>query len=290
MRNIGKLFAVIYFIAILLSPWMTSAIKNLYWSPWIWYLPACAAIAYGASKSRASRVAFLLLVYLTFVFKFWATGFEMFTSLIIFAAIMPAIINLKNKKINLKTLSVFKESIHISFVGIVSFLSVLILQINIFPGSFTSGFRYLYRESILRRTYGSSKDYEIDYKDSLDASIFQVLQKYIFEWPKNILELNFGDIGIRLGGQMFFPIIIIVLIILMRYRIKNNENYAQLYVLFVAGFLIVLSWLFSGKGHSYIHTHILFVLWYLLFIPTSLYIIINFNTNSLKGIRSLLIG
>jgi hypothetical protein len=285
-RNIGKLYAVIYFISILFSPWITSAIKNLYWSPWIWYLPACAAIVYGSSKSRANRVASLIIVYITFVFKFWATGFEMFTSLIIFAAIMPTLVNLNNEKINSKFLLVYKESIHISLVGILSFLTVLILQVNLLPGNLISGFKYLFRESILRRTYGSAENYEIDYKDSLDANIFQVLQKYIFEWPKPILEFNFGDSGLRLGGQMLLPIIIIALIILLRHKIKNDKKLIHLCVLFVTGFFVTVSWLISAKGHSYIHTHILFVLWYLLFIPTSLYVIINFIINSMREKKS----
>ena len=47
-------------------------------------------------------------------------------------------------------------------------------------------------------------------------------------------------------------------------------------VMFLVFLATTLSWIILGKSHSYIHTHINFVLWYFGFVQICLYEIIQF--------------
>ena len=52
--------------------------------------------------------------------------------------------------------------------------------------------------------------------------------------------------------------------------------------LFLTSLLAPLSWFIMAKGHSAIHLHINFVLWYITFIPCGMLLIINHHSDKIN--------
>jgi len=133
---------------------------------------------------------------------------------------------------------------------------------------------------VKRRTHGNSQDFPGTYADSLDASSSEVLRKYFFEW--NTPVLNFGTpefAKVTLGQNLFLLLIIsCVLTGVIAYAFMGNERKFNVRLhdsgifLFFYALSIPLSWFILASAHSYIHTHINFVLWYLLTIPVLIWI------------------
>ena len=57
-------------------------------------------------------------------------------------------------------------------------------------------------------------------------------------------------------------------------------------MLLVIGFLIPVVWFVAAKGYSYIHTFLLFFLWYFLFVPALLFVVGSF----VWGYRYVIVG
>ena len=55
-------------------------------------------------------------------------------------------------------------------------------------------------------------------------------------------------------------------------RSRTGTEYLRLAYLLLFAFLTSISWFVLGKAHSYIHTHLNFVMWYFGFVQLILYI------------------
>ena len=96
--------------------------------------------------------------------------------------------------------------------------------------------------------------------ESINASVFSVLKMYMFA----------GLEGKIVSLFLFSAIICII------YQHKALKKDIKFDAYLLAGmFLGAISWLVLAKPHSYIHTHINFVIWYMGFMQTCLYIVLN---------------
>ena len=102
------------------------------------------------------------------------------------------------------------------------------------------------------------------YADSFSASVFVVLAKYLF-FKTNVV--------MGIPGSLFALFGISPLLIKWYYTKKSInlpwEN--ETWVIYCVGLVATLSWLVLAKSHSYIHTHINFVLWYFGFVQICMY-------------------
>jgi uncharacterized membrane protein YqaE (UPF0057 family) len=118
-----------------------------------------------------------------------------------------------------------------------------------------SGISAIYEEDVKRRTYGNPDDFSIEYFDSLSASPFDILKTYIFEWNSEIIILFSGKL---------FPLFLIGALFIAAWRLYLSKGRSTSPIaIFISFSLPPLSWFILAKGHSGIHTHINFVLWYL---------------------------
>ena len=112
---------------------------------------------------------------------------------------------------------------------------------------------------------GSLNSFGQEYWPSLNASVWEVVRKY-FHFKTDIIA------GIDAN---IFPILCLtpVIIFINDYAKKSfNLEEVAMYIVF---FLTGISWMVLGKSHSYIHTHINYVLWYFGFVQCCFYIILN---------------
>ena len=92
-------------------------------------------------------------------------------------------------------------------------------------------------------------------------------------WSTDFLAVGDSKLLLIRLGWLAFPIFIVVsaLITLLR-AYRGDMTWRRDFALLAMGFFLATSWFLAAKGHSYIHTHILFFLWYLLFVPVLLYV------------------
>ena len=116
---------------------------------------------------------------------------------------------------------------------------------------------------IEKRTFGNANDFAAAFADSLNASIFDVLKKY------------FWSSGRPLDGKLMMLIALVTSMVLAIRKIMMKKSIKLELSLFGISLLTAISWLVLGKSHSYIHTHMNFVLFYFGWVQISLYIIIS---------------
>lgn len=124
--------------------------------------------------------------------------------------------------------------------------------------------RAFIRAIFLRRMVGGdTKDFDPVYAESLNANALQVIAKYLNWHSPIIVKFDFR-------GNFYVLLIINILLLIFAFKGAQRRLLVAMFVVFA---LPAISWFVFGKAHSYIHTHMNFVLWYLGFIAVLLYIL-----------------
>lgn len=262
-----KTFGIIFFVTMISSPWTISFARNLYWVPFTWFLPAIfAALAY-LSQRRLTKLFFLVCVLFSVAIKSLA-GYEYLTTITIFACsvfVLAPLFRSDNGKLN--------DGLRFSFLTFLScvlgFMFALILHATMRGDSIFSGLQNIYQLDVKRRTYGDPTQFAPVFKASLESSFFDVLNTYWNHWQTPLSIFIPGD---YLGAIFWIFAIGVVYGILTKRRFSYREP-AMVLVFFAAS----ASWFLFGKAHSYIHTHLNYVLWYFGFIQTLLYCVVRFG-------------
>lgn len=270
-----KYFAAVFFISVFCSPWLTLLGRNLYWIPFSWFFPAVFAAAYLLSKSNWYKGLFLLLLYVAFVFKCLA-GYEYISTIILMAAapfVYQAIMgfgktssygNSSDEKSSLAWLPPARGAVLVCIIGVLGFITALLFHANLRGDTILKGLQSIYEIDVVRRTYGDPAKFGSESFAALSSSPLDVLYTYIFEWKIRVLFFlpDWTFIILFFGA---------VLTILYRYVKLRDYNLSHL-ALFIAFLLPATSWFVLAKGHSGVHAHINFVLWYFGFVAAILYI------------------
>ncbi|MDA1189625.1 MAG: hypothetical protein O2854_08130 [Chloroflexi bacterium] len=292
LRLMSGPFAWVWIACVLCSPWLTMAARNLFWSPWLWFLPTLAALNLIAAKNKVQKyLAFFALV-AAFALKFALTGYELFTSITILACSVPIFAAILKPRSSKSMSSALKASAGIAVSAGAGFLGVMVIHAVVVGGRLTDGLRILWVETILRRTWGNPETMDPIYAQALNSSPFTVLKRYMApEWwfQSDLLALNFDNhgsvFGLSLGGTSFALVVFAsVTVVALRYA-NGSAKWKRDSVLLLVSYASAASWFVAAKAHSYLHNHILFVLWYLLFVPTVMYVIVSFGNDACKYFR-----
>lgn len=275
-KKYDKLLASIFYITFFLSPWIIAFARNLYWVSFTWFIPGLLGLMYSIYYKK--KKIFIPLIYLSILIK-CLCGYEYITTImlstIVFHIIDFFVVKGKEKKIK-----VFKTIFVIGIVCLLAFSTSLIIHgFQRGNGNILVGVEDIYKKDVLRRTIiTTDKDsYTGAMRDSMDASVKDVMKMYIYSWNTDIIY------GVN---SKLFPIIIFVSFVICVINIFDNYKYNKRDLIMYLMFLITtISWFILGKSHSYIHTHMNFVLWYFGFIQVSLYIIIKFIIYKINYIK-----
>lgn len=225
------------------SSWMTYFGRNLYWSLWSFYLPF--VISYWLS-SRARPAWGYLLLFAALCLRF-ASGFE-YTSTVIVASLVPVLYFSLKQNQSWKT--IFLKLVAVGSIGVLAFfcmISLWYLQLEHYYGSSDEALKTM-AFHIFKRTHALDSEAYGIFAESLKANVFYVILLYFKK------------------GFLVFP----VLMGLSLYYLKKQKlwhKHRTLIYTTLFSFLGPISWFVLGKGHSYIHTHINHILWYIVYIP-----------------------
>ena len=133
-------------------------------------------------------------------------------------------------------------------------------------GNIIQGIKTIINEDALRRTVGG--DYNISeekYWESIGASLWESVKQY-FHFSTEIITGVSGNL---------FPVLCLAPAVIFVWEYREKKVNLELLVMYVVFFLTTISWFVLAKSHSYVHTHMNYVLWYFGFVQICFYIILN---------------
>lgn len=258
----GVRYAWIFSISLVFSPWVVAFARNLYWSEFLWLLPCFFATLAYTTESIKVRCLSYLLVFLTFFAKS-LSGYEYITSITLLA-ISPFVVgpffsgDAKPK---------WKSAVLVFALCVLGFFAAILIHANMRGDTIGDGLAAIYKEDVKRRTYSDPSNFDPGLKDSLTANPVKVVGTYIISWHTPLVP--------GVPGGFFKLLIAFAGIGLLVKKLTAHKTFARDLVFVSYMSLIPLSWYVLAKGHSYIHAHMNYVLWYLGFFPALIYVCIN---------------
>lgn len=258
--HFGRGAAFVGLIVLVCSPWLTVFARNLYWVPFTWFLPMAAAwYFYGQVKIREFRAAAILS--LTIIVK-CLCGFEYITC-VSGAAFAVCVYSFALRREGISNLVVR------SFVSAAIISSSVLLSVAIQIASGAAYFGSIraswgdFLGRLGKRTYGDPAAFDPVYAASLKARVDEVLHVYwlgepIFVIP-HVVSLNAAQILLPFLAVIALSVVIINLLSLELSKIKLVPEMLLLFMSAAAS----ISWFIVGKGHSFIHITMNYVMWHL---------------------------
>ncbi len=270
----GLWVAVCVLISAILSGWLTVFGKNLWWCTWVFYLPMIVVLYFLKRYREPISNQFLkfgTLVFIAMSIKCFINGYEYITTTILMM-IVPfvyyGILDKWNKH------SIMKWTIAAGIgSGLAILLSLIMLcfQIGAVRTGFIDGLTHVIY-SFEKRTYGSAEGFPPIYAASLDAGTIEVVVKYlngIYLDLNNYLTIKNTFVSkylLQIRYTYLIVLFVIVTILLyLRNKVSITSDRSRSYIALISAMwfsiLAPMSWYVIFKAHSFIHTHMSFLLW-----------------------------
>lgn len=278
----NTLFAGCFYVTFLLSPWIVNFAKNLYWVEFTWFVPMVVGlIATMKINSIKCRIGCYVFAFISILVK-CLCGYE-YISCIMMGLIAFPVIDLFNALVSKKREKIKQELKMIVLLGVIALfafaVAILVHASLRSDESIVKGIKLIFEEDVLRRTNGADlNNYSSVYWPSMNASIWEVFCKY-FHFSTDVIT--------GINGYLF-PILCVIPIVIFiyDYKLRNEKtDYYQCIFMYLFFFMTAISWYCLAKSHSYIHTHMNYVLWYFGFVQVCFYIIISRVVNAISKKR-----
>lgn len=241
------------------SPWLTLLAGNLYFALFLSFLPIAASVRLAQSLGRADRkaaAAWSWLILFLFFVKF-ASGYEFMTTVLLAALCGPLIVGIQNGWPLRRLLSL---GLIVSLAALAAFVLAITIQ-YLQTGELGSMV-----QRIVDRT--QSRDVELHDRPlnvwlGFAAPQWSVLAAYLFQDPV------IPGVG-RPGPLILVAICLAVIVNIGRVNWIFGRSLPKLEALSAATMLSLvgsLSWLVLAKPHSYVHHHLVPIIWSIGFIP-----------------------
>ncbi len=272
------LMATCFLITFLLSPWVVNFAKNLYWVEFTWFIPMLIGLFCSWKiNNKTCRIISYIATFLSITIK-CLCGYEYISTIMlgmIAFLLVDFILALINKDTKTSKL-LFKTIFIMGILALLGFVIAILIHACLRGnGNIISGIKDIYTQDVLRRTVGGNiEDWPEVYWSSFNASVGETLKKY-FSFSTEIIT--------GISGSLF-PMLCIIPICIFIYNYLNykivNWELLLMYIIFL---LTSISWFTLAKAHSYIHTHMNYVLWYFGFVQICFYIICKQVLNALSN-------
>lgn len=261
-RIYDRNFAWIFLLGLVGSPWVVAFARNLYWVPFLWFLPSVFSGLLLLARNRWQRFVFAGGI-VAAVFLKSATGYEYLSSITLLAVSPFLAAPLFEGHWPSRRSWLFSAIVFM--LCVFGFALALVWHASLRGDTIIDGLLNIYEYDVKRRTWGSGAAFEPVFQASLQSSVWTVLKTYFFDWKTPFL-FNIPGNG--------FPIFVVSVLVVLVYRIIRGrlDRWTQpaAFLLFLS---IPLSWYVLMKGHSYIHTGMNFVLWYFGFVQFCLSVV-----------------
>ncbi len=252
-----------------LSQWLTVFGKNLWWSLWAFYLPMLVVLYFLKHYREALNrqlIRFGILVAIVVFIKCFINGFEYITTILVMMitpCIYYAILDKWSGRQCLKWALVAGLG---SGVAIFFSLILLCIQIGAAKDGFMDGVGHVVY-SFGKRTYGDAENFPEVYAASLEAGTIGVVLTYMngifFDLNNYFSQGNTFVTNYLFKIRYYYLIVFFMLMSVLLFIRSTVEQRQHIALIWTAWFAILapLSWYVIFKAHSYIHTHMSFLLW-----------------------------
>jgi hypothetical protein len=275
-------FAAIFLITMISSPWIVSFARSLYWSPFLWFLPALLAAMAYLKKGVVPRLLFLLGIAAS-VFVKSLGGYEYLSTITLFACSVFVVAPFFRSS-DRDWVGNLRMSILVLAACIIGFVCALLVHAQTRGDSIRAGLKNILEVDVKRRTYGDPSHFPAANKASLESSALSVVQSYVMDWTPP--DYSPGQKGYRLLAWVpgsLFKVLLLLGVFGICYQVWTRHATVKRDAVLLGSFFIVsVSWLVLAKAHSYAHVHLNYVVWYFGFVQALLYV--AFNTVSLLSI------
>ncbi len=273
-EEFGLLSAIFVIGSAVLSQWLTVFGKNLWWSLWAFYLPMIV-VMYFLKRHRIPEnrhfIRFGILIFIAVSIKCFINGYEYITTTLIMMmtpCIYYAVLDKWSRDQWVKwTFAAVLGS------GVAIFLSLIMLcfQIGAMKGGFLDGVGHVIW-SFGKRTYGNAENFPPVYAASLEAGAIGVVITYMngvfFDLNNYLTQANSFVSKFLFKIRYYYLIILFIAMSVLLYFRSNKKMATEQRQYYIAliwttwfSILAPLSWHVIFKAHSYIHTHMSFLLW-----------------------------
>lgn len=262
------LLAGCFFITFLTSPWIINFSPNIYWVEFTWFIPMLIGLwATTTDASWRYRLMAYIAGLLAITIK-CLCGYEYISTIILGMMLFPiteayALWRKSEKRLAYRLI---KLSAGLCFIGVAGFMTALVMHGYLRgDGDILAGIQSIYQHDVLRRTWNSDANAFGDaFAASLSASGISVLKRY-FTFHTTVV--------LGIPGNIFFLLAAAPLLLKLYYwKSHQSEPWgAEFWALYTFSFLETISWLILAKSHSFVHTHMNYVLWYFGFVQCCLY-------------------
>ena len=262
------LLAACFYVTFLTSPWIINFSPNLYWVEFTWFIPMLIGLwATTTDISWKYRFAVYATGLLAITIK-CLCGYEYISTIILGMVLFPLIeaYALWKKQEKETSYKFIRLTIGLCFIGVVGFAIAMAMHGYVRgDGDIAAGIQSIYQHDVLRRTWNTDiNSFGDKFAPSLSASLFTVLGKYLTFRTTVVLGIP---------GKLFLCFALSPIVLKIYYwNIHKSVPYgAEVWALYVFSFLATVSWLVLAKSHSFVHTHMNYVLWYFGFVQCCLY-------------------
>lgn len=276
-QKYNNVMAGVFLITFWLSPWIVNFARNLYWLEFTWFIPmGLGLFCCWKIEKRSCRSASYVLIFIA-IFVKCLCGYEYISTIMMGMIAFPlvdlalAVAN-KNKP---QIILLFRTIFIMGIISICAFMAAICVHASLRGGGdVISGIKFILEQDVLRRTGGGDmNDFDTIYWASFNASVWETIKKY-FHFSTEIITGITGNL---------FPLLCIVPLCIFTYEYYTKKLNIELIAMYLIFFFSSISWFCLAKGHSYIHTHMNYVLWYFGFVQICLYVIVNKFLESYKN-------
>ena len=260
----GSFFAVFW-----LSPWVVNFARNLYWVEFTWFIPMLIGLFCSWKiENKKCRVISYAATFLSIFIK-CLCGYE-YISVVMMALIGFLLVDLIKyifEKDRNKCRLLLRTIVIIGVIALGGFFAAICVHAPLKgDGSVIEGIKNIFEQDVLRRTAGGDlNDFAEAYWPSFNASIWETYSKY-FHFETEVITGITGNL---------FPVLCVVPLCIFIFDYTKKRLNVEEMAMYIIFFLTSISWFCLAKGHSYIHTHMNYVLWYFGFVQICIYIIVN---------------
>ena len=275
----GLTVALFVLASAVFSQWLVVFGRNLWWSLWSFYVPVVAVMYYLRCKREPGRVKPIALgavVFIAVFIKCLFTGYEYITTTLVMMTV-PLVYYGILKGWNVRgLLASFFTAAFSSCLAILATFILLCFQVAAVKGSFRDGIHHIVY-SFEKRTYANPQDFPSVYAASLESSTVRVVGRYLkgtFFDANNYLSCSNRFVSTFLLKVRYLYVVLLfmmasAILYFLRDRCLTEEERRKRLALVLAtwfSMLAPLSWFIIFKAHSYIHTHMNFIVWQMPFV------------------------
>lgn len=273
-REFGLWPALLTHSVLILNPWLTVFARNLFWVPFVWFLPLVAMLVLGAidEKRTVSISWFATLAFLASLAKF-CTGYEFASCVLITLTIPLVYFAIKNRWGKVLFLKRFAS---VAIAGIGGFASAMAINILLISDVYDITMPEATRKLLFRAFEWSGNPYDFSVFFSYFVGDTYPPRRQ-FGGYSSMLDIGFLTTERISVGIIFFVVIFFIttisfwsqrLFYKQQMMLPDQED-RKLLALNVAGvlsFMSSISWFLLYTGHSAFHHHVNYILWCLSFL------------------------